>query len=400
MKKILIVINTLGHAGAETALITLLSHLPEKSPKVFLYVLTGQGELVKQLPEEVKLLNRSYRDCSVLSRHGKLCLAGRVLHSLLVRGTWMKLLPYLLSGLSDMVKKGRIQPDKLFWRALSDGGERIDDRYDMAVAFLEGGSAYYVADHVNAGKKVAFLHVDYDKAGYTRTLDRDCYLAYDKIFAVSNEVKDGFVRVYPECEGKTEIFHNILDVEAIRDKAETGEGFRDQFQGKRILTVGRLTSQKALEISVEAMSLLKKRGENVRWYVLGEGNRRRLLEDKIHRLGLEEDFLLPGAVENPYPYMRQADLYVHASRFEGKSIAIQEAQILGKTILVSDCSGSREQVENGVDGVMCPLTAEDICANVQRLLHDRETCMRLGAAAASRKFADSSEIKKLLELVE
>lgn len=400
MKKILIVINTLGHAGAETALITLLSHLSGKEVEVSLYVLTGQGELVKQLPGEVKLLNRSYRDCSVLSRHGKFCLAGRVIRSLLVRATGIKLFPYLLLGLSDMLKKRKLQPDKLFWRALSDGGERIDDRYDMAVAFLEGGSAYYVADHVNAAKKVAFLHVDYEKAGYTRALDRDCYLAYDKIFTVSNEVRDIFLKVYPECEGKTEIFHNILDVKAIRNKAEKGEGFRDHFQGKRILTVGRLTSQKALDISVDAMFLLKKRGENVRWYVLGEGNQRKFLEDKIHRLGLEEDFLLPGAVENPYPYMKQADLYVHASRFEGKSIAIQEAQILGKPILVSDCSGSREQVENGVDGMMCSLTAKDICANVQKLLYDKETCMRLGTAAARREFADGSEIKKLLELVE
>lgn len=399
MKKILIVINTLGHAGAETALLTLLSRLPAREWEVSLYVLAGQGELARQLPGEVKLLNRTYRDCPVYGRRGKLCLAGRVLRALFVRGTGIRLAPYLLRGLAGMMRKGRVQPDKLCWRVLSDGGQRISDRYDLAAAFLEGGSAYYVADHVRAAKKVAFLHVDYEQAGYTRELDRDCYLAYDKIFAVSGGVRDGFVKVYPECEGKTEIFHNILDVEAIRRKAEEGEGFADGFRGKRILTVGRLTSQKALEISVEAMALLKKRGEHVRWYVLGEGDQRRFLEDRIRRLGLQEDFCLPGAVENPYPYMKQADLYVQASRFEGKSIAIQEAQILGKAILVSDCCGSREQVEDGVDGRICSLTAEGICEGVQGLLQDEEACRRLGQAAAQRKVADGTELEKLFELV-
>lgn len=400
MKKMLFVINTMGHAGAETALLELLRHLNQEQYEISLYVLLGQGELVHELPEHVELLNKRYDDCSVLSKEGKRHLTGQVFKAMLSRGTVFRLLPYLFRNLGAMLGRGQILPDKLLWRVLSDGGERFETRYDLAVSFLEGGSAYYVADHVKAEKKAVFLHVDYERAGYTRALDRNCYLKYDKIFTVSDEVKASFLKVYPECEARTDIFHNLVNQELIRSKSKLPGGFTDEFDGIRILTVGRLTAQKAFEVSIEAMKLLKDRKEHVRWYVLGEGDRRSFLEERIRQLGLKEDFLLLGAVDNPYPYMAQADIYVHASRFEGKSIAIQEAQTLGKAILVSDCSGNREQVVHNVDGMMCSLTPEGICRGVQELLQDEEKRRRLGAAAAEKKFAGEAEIDKLLSLTE
>lgn len=177
-------------------------------------------------------------------------------------------------------------------------------------------------------------------------------------------------------------------------------GFSDQYEGARILTVGRLTAQKAYEVSVEAMKLLKEKGVRARWYVLGEGEQRESLEERIKRLDLEGDFILLGAVSNPYPYIRQADLYVHASRFEGKSIAIQEAQTLGKTILVSDCSGNREQVEHNVDGLLCSLTPAGISDGIIELLEDKEKSRQLGAAAAEKKQTDESEVHKLLSMIQ
>lgn len=399
MKKLLFVINTLGQAGAETALLELLRHLDAKEYEVSLYVLTGQGELAHDLPEHVKLLNKRYSAVSVLCKEGKAQLRKTSLRAMFTRGTVFKLFPYMLRNSLAMLSKKQILPDKLLWRVLSDGGEHFEEHYDLAVAFIEGGSTYYVADHVNADKKAAFYHTDYKRAGYTRALDKDCYLKFDKIFAVSDEVRNTFLKIYPECEKRTEIFHNMLNVSAIQKKADLKGGFEDSFDGKRILTVGRLTAAKALEVSIDAMKLLKDEGVHARWYVLGEGDRRMALEEQIKALHLEEDFLLLGAVKNPYPYMKQADLYVHASRFEGKSIAIQEAQILGKPMLVSDCSGNREQVIPGVDGEMCNLEAEELCRRIKELLQDEDRCRRLGRAASEKKFTDESELDKLLCLM-
>ena len=107
-----------------------------------------------------------------------------------------------------------------------------------------------------------------------------------------------------------------------------------------------------------------------------------MLEKKIAQLGLQKDFLLLGAVENPYPYYAQADIYVHATRFEGKSIAVQEAQTLGCAILVSDTDGNREQVKDGYDGAVCSLNAVSICHAVERLLSDDELRKTYGKRAA------------------
>lgn len=398
MKKLLFVINTLGQAGAETALLNLLRQIDPKQYDISLYVLMGQGEMVSELPGNVKLLNNSFCESPVLSAEGRRLMVRRVLTAAFRRGTIFRLMPYLIRHFFSMAAKRQIQADKLLWRLLSDGGQRFSEEYDLAVAYLEGGSAYYVADHVRAGRKAAFVHVDYGQAGYNRKLDKDCYLKFDRVFAVSDEVKISFDKVYPECVESSFVFHNLLDVEGIRRKAAMQGGFEDDFQGIRLLTVGRLTTQKAYDVAMEAMSLLKRKGEQVRWYVLGEGNQRSLLEEKREKLGLEEDFLLPGAVKNPYPYFAQADIYVHATRFEGKSIAIQEAQILGKAILVSDCSGNREQVTQGVDGLLCELTPEGICEGIQRLIHDPELRSRLGRKAGERSFGDREELEKLLKL--
>ena len=155
--------------------------------------------------------------------------------------------------------------------------------------------------------------------------------------------------------------------------------------------------QKAFEVSIKACKLLKDGGKNIRWYVLGEGDQRKKLETLITELGLEKDFLLMGATDNPYPYIKQADLYVHCSRFEGKSIAVQEAQILGKPIIVSDCSGNREQVVSDVDGLICQFRSRSIAEAIKELLNDEEKRNHLARNAAEKNKNDGEEISRLLE---
>jgi glycosyltransferase involved in cell wall biosynthesis len=298
-----------------------------------------------------------------------------------------------------MLGKRKISPDKLLWRVVSDGAELLNEHFDLAVAYLEGGSAYYVMDHVQADKKAVFIHIDYIRAGYTRALDKNCYTRFDKIFPVSEEVKHQFLKVYPECKNRTETFFNIVNQEEIRRKAKLPGGFADEFDGIQILTVGRLTPQKAYDVSVEAMKRLKDKGVKARWYVLGEGEERKKLEEQIERLGLQEDFILVGAVSNPFPYYAQTDLYVHATRYEGKSIAIQEAQTLGCPILVSDCSGNREQVTDGVDGRMCALTPEAVCDTIVDMIEHEEERKKYGENAAKKQFSYGHQIELLLSLM-
>lgn len=402
-KKILFVINTMGQGGAEMALLELLRRLDAEEYDIALLVLLGQGELIDRLPSYVRLLNKEYDSTSVLTAEGRRHLARHMLKTMLSRGAVFRGLPYLIKQLFIMVKNKRFLADKLLWRVAAMGAPKIKEGFDLAVAFLEGGSAYYVADYVDAETKAGFIHIDYVQAGYTRSLDRDCYTRFKKVFCVSEEVREVFATVYPEVSG--EVFHNLISRGRIREMAEEPGGFSDDFDGVRILTVGRLNAQKGLEVSIRALKLLKEAGVRARWYVLGEGDERTRLEACIREQGLEEDFLLPGTVSNPYPYFAQADIYVHATRYEGKSIAIQEAQILGCAVLVSDCSGNREQVEDGVDGLLCEFAEASVRDGILRLLREEGLRERLGKRAAEKlgmedEMKNEREIGRLLSLME
>lgn len=399
MKKILFVINTLGHAGAETALVELLNVLEKDEYEISLYVIMGQGEMLKRVPKEVKLLNTSFSETSVLSAKGKNAMIRTVCRSFVKNGHILRKMRYAGHLYKDMRKKKRILPDKILWRILSDGSERFEESYDLAVAYLEGAATYYVADHVKAKKKAAFVHIDYESSGYTKEMDRDCYQKMDRIFTVSDEVKKHFLKVYPQYEKKTEVFHNIINQEKIKKLAEDGKGFQDHYEGIRLLTVGRLNYQKAYDIAIEAMKIVKDAGYQARWYVLGEGSERQMLEKRIEELGLKEDFLMPGSVSNPFPYFKQTDIYVHATRFEGKSIAIQEAQTLGCAIIASDCNGNREQITDGEDGLLCELTPEGIAEKIILLIENIELRREIGDHAKEKKIEYREDIQKLLRMM-
>lgn len=398
-KKLLFVISSFSRAGAETALLELLWKLDSERFEISLFVLMSQGELALELPPYVNLLNTDYDTTSVLSPVGRRKLMKRALRFLCARGTAIRLIPYAFRNLWDMCRRGSFNAGMLIGRVLSEGAPRWNEEYDLAVGYLEGCSTYYVADHVKADKKVAFLHTNYIMNGYTRKQDLDCYRKMDKIFAVSESVKSCFLKIYPEHEHKLEIFHNMLNISEIHRKSRLFGGFTDGYSGTRLLTVGRLAAPKVLDISIKAMKLLKDAGGQFRWYVLGEGEQRSYLERKIRALGLTEDFVLCGAVDNPYPYFVQADLYVHASRYEGSSVSIREAQVLECVILASDCSGNRETVSDGIDGKLCSLTPEGIRDGILWLMEHPEERAKYAKAAGRKRQDQSTGVDKLLSLV-
>lgn len=398
-KKILFTINTMGQAGAEKAMIELMKVLDPSLYEIDLYVMIPRGEMFTILPNYVNILNPSYDTNRLLGKEGRRFLYKTTIKALWYHGNFLTHAPFMIKNICQQKARGKLQLEKLFYPILSDGAKPLKQTYDLAIAFLEGASAYYVADHVKAKKKVAFIHIDYQMAGYTPYMDRHCFDRFDRIYAVSNEVKEKFLQVYPQHKDKSFIFHNIINEKEIKRAAEKGSGFQDDFTGMRILTVGRLHPQKAYPIAIEAQALLKQRGLNVRWYVLGEGSQRVALEKLINELHLQKDFILLGAVKNPYPYYKECDLYVHATAFEGKSIAIEEAQVLGKAILASDCTGNREQIQSGIDGELVALDVEAIANAIQRLYRHPSLRVRYAKQALQKHFDYEKDVANLLHLM-
>lgn len=395
MKTILFITNTMGRAGAETAMVELMRRLDGRAD-LSLLSLIPCGEMYDALPKSVHILNPRRRSCSVHTAAGRRYIAGRFLLAGLRHASLPRNIPYLLKNLTAQLKKKRVQPDKLCWRVFCDGAPRLKASYDLAVAFLEGGATYYAARHAKARKKYAFVHIDYPGAGYTPSLDAGCYAAIERIFAVSNEVGARFLSVYPDCGAKVSLFENLLDAERIRTLSLQSGGFTDGFAGRRLLSVGRLTAQKAYDIAILACRRMVDAGADIRWYVLGEGSERKRLEKQIAELGLEERFILLGFADNPYPYIRQSDIFMQTTLFEGKSIAVEEAQILGKPIIASDCTGNREQIVSGVDGLLVSLTPEAISTAVLELLAAPGLSERFAAAAAVKRSKSSCTLDSFL----
>ena len=205
--------------------------------------------------------------------------------------------------------------------------------------------------------------------------------------------QEAFLSAYPECKDRTKVLYNLIDRDRIVKKAKEPGGFSDGFDGFRILTVGRLVPEKAHDIKIRAMEILKRARKGFRWYVLGEGKLRKKLENQIRRAGLEKDFILLGTVNNPFPYYAQCDLYVHGTYLEGKSVAIEEAQILGCAILVSDYSGVQEQVRDGIDGEVCKLDPGILAEKILNFADHPKKREAYGLAAAKRERANAFSLQ-------
>lgn len=387
----------MGQAGAEKAMVEFMKVLDQETYAIDLYVMIPRGEMFLQVPKHVQVINKHVDTRTLLGKEGQRFLCKTIGKALVYHANGITKLPFMIKNISHQRKRGKVQLEKLFYPILSDGTPALTKHYDMAIAYLEGAAAYFVANNVQADKKVGFIHIDYQMAGYTPFIDRNCYDTFDWIYTVSQEVKEKFLGVYPKYGRKTSVFHNIINEKEIKEKALEGKGFQDDFQGMRILTVGRLHPQKAYPIAIEAMALIQKANKPIRWYVLGEGNQREELEKLIQEYQVEKDFILLGAKPNPYPYYKECDLYVHATAFEGKSIAIEEAQVLGKPILASDCTGNREQIISGVDGELVALQAQTIADAILRLYEQPEVRKQYAKQAGLKQFEYEKDVAHLLQ---
>ena len=395
--------NTMGRAGAERALIALIHTLPREKYDISLQVLINRGEVFKEVPPHVHILVKHPDTRSVLSAGGRVKLFFTAVRSFFYHGNGFRLWNYMIKNLRLQIKRKQIQPDKLLWRLIAYGTKPPGTAYDLAVAYLEGGSTYYLADLVSAKKKAAFIHIDYKKAGYHRGLDLHAYDKIDRIFSVSEEAGQSFLKVYPEHKEKLFLFRNIIDRKRIERKSliplQENDPFLTSKAAYKLLTVGRLHYQKGYDIAISALELLRRHGYDIDWFVLGEGPLEKELRKQIREAGLTKHFHLLGSKANPYPYYRACDIYVHATRFEGKSIAIEEAQVLGKAIIASDCTGNREQIIHEKNGILVPLTKEEIAAAILSLLNHPQKREAFEAASKNTDLLHKEDMTAFLSLL-
>jgi glycosyltransferase involved in cell wall biosynthesis len=183
------------------------------------------------------------------------------------------------------------------------------------------------------------------------------YLWADNIIAVSNDVKDDLTRIAKIPPDLIQVIYNPIITRDLQDKSETPleHPWFKEGEPPVVLAVGRLTDQKAFDVLIRAFSLVR-RNHPAHLLILGEGENRPALQSLIYLLGLDLDVDLMGFVQNPYPYMAHASLFVLPSRWEGLPTVLVEALYLGIPIVATDCpGGSREILKGGQFGRLVPV---------------------------------------------
>src|SRR5699024_1884006 len=115
----------------------------------------------------------------------------------------------------------------------------------------------------------------------------------------------------------------------------------------------------------------------IRWYLIGYGGDEVMIREKIRETGMENHVIILGKKSNPYPYMAACDVYVQPSRYEGKCVAVQEAQALGKPVIITAYPTAASQLRDGVDGVIVPQDNEGCAAGIAEVLKKPQTLERL-----------------------
>ncbi len=191
---------------------------------------------------------------------------------------------------------------------------------------------------------------------------------------------------------------NIINPRLINLLSESGTGFQDSFSGYRILTIGRLDYQKGYDYAIEACKRLYDDKLNIRWYVIGAGPELAQLKNMVIENELEDSFVFLGQKSNPYPYIKQCDIYVQPSRWEGKSIAIDEAKVLYKPIITTNYPTVGCQIEHQVNGIIVEMSSLGVYFGIKSLITNANIGHELSKNLREENLNNSREIDKLYRI--
>lgn len=397
MKKVLFVIESLVCAGAEKSLVTLLNLIDYSKYSVDLQLFSYGGEFESMLPAEVNLLpSLPFFDATGESLKSALT---RRLSAHELRILWRRL---RYSAALRTGKYNNSQKAVLFWHNTHNCFETVEQEYDVAIAYAQGSPTFYVVDCVKAKKKFAWVNSCYALNGWFQRFATKKYGAFDKIVCVSDANEAFFHKYFPTLDQKTTIIRDINDGALIEKMSsmETSAAADMAGDGYKILTIGRLAVQKGYDIALEACKILKERGARFIWYVLGRGTLEEEIRAAIKEKGLEKHFILLGTRANPYPYIRQADVYVQTSRFEGFGLAIAEARMLNTPVVTTRFDAVYAQMIEGENGLVTDVNAQAVADGIQRLLDDKELYDHIVAFQKTEAKGNYEEILKFYALME
>ena len=389
-------VNHMGIGGVEKTLLSLLSTIDYKKYSVDLLLINKSGQLIPYIPKNVNVISLDIPTHLYEKLfYGRVCLLKSYLRDMKFKKT-INIFCEIILNLCKNQNQKRISLYEEAERILPD----FLQEYDIALDFMgyASFSTFYIAKKVSAEVKATWLHSELSKSNTTLQEYYKIYQCYDKFFGVSQTCVEEFKKEFPIFESKTEVFYNLISSNLIINMAKEGKKFNDNFNGLRILTVGRLAPEKGYDIAVKVLKELISEGYNVKWYVLGEGPEYNNILNLVKDNNLEKKFILLGADPNPYGYMNNCDIYVQPSRYEGYSTTTNEARILCKPVITTDVSGAREQFIHDVTGLIVKCEISSIKKSIIELIKNEEKRYYLSKNLSKLKIDNEDEVKKLYRL--
>lgn len=238
------------------------------------------------------------------------------------------------------------------------------------------------------------------------SLMRLTYPQADHIVTVSRDAGDALAKIIGVATDRVDAIYNATLVDEVFEKSEEQPDhpwFEDDSTAV-VLGVGRLKPQKDFKSLIRAFGQVRAKGDDVRLVILGEGDQRSTLKSLANDLGIADSIDLHGFVDNPYAFMRNADVFVLSSRYEGMPNVLVEAASLGTPVVATDCpSGPRELLNNGEGGELIPVGDIDAMADAitYQLNHPEKARERLnGIQDNLAEFRPERTVERYLELVE
>lgn len=391
MKKLLFVIMHLKMGGAERSLVNLLNEIDYKEYSVDLLLIKREGELIAQLPKSVNIIETPYELRALFSNRIEK-----------IRGIKY----FIIRGCSILYSEiyGKIKPGDncaVRWNGFYDKAiPMLGREYDVAISYLAGPSMFYVANKVNAKKKIVFIHSDYVASGAVigKKTDMPYFEKYDLIPTISEQCRNSLVKEFPDMADKFVVVPNITSTRLI--EVRSSRFAPEEYKGKRniICSIGRLNNAKGFDMAVQAAALLKSKRFAFDWFIIGEGEERRGLQEIITKNKLEDCFFLLGIRDNPYPYMKNADIVVQSSRYEGKSMVLDEAKILAKPIVATNYTTVRDQLTDE-EGLIVEMTPEGIANGIQKMLENESLRKKFSKYLKQRDYGNTNEMQKFYDIL-
>lgn len=366
MKKLLFVLKDMNIGGVEKAFLSLLSEIDQNEFDVTLLLLKRNGGFIKMVPSWVNItILEGYQEIDSLLNNPPLSEIKKVFNN--------REYIYGIELLIGYIYYKLVGDNSLFYHYVFKNVPNLEEKYDIAISYTSIilYITYFVKNKVHADTKIGWIHFDVNKIKVNKKTLYNIHKKFNKIYIVSRDTYNNFIKMFPKLKEKCEIKYNTISKDNII-KLSNKEVSDMDYTGLKILTLGRLSKEKGQDMIPSIAFKLKENGILFKWYLIGDGALNKQLYKDISSRGLDNEVIILGSRDNPYPYLRAADIYVQTSRYEGYCTTTAEAKCLNKVVLTTNVAGMKEQFINQETGSIVEASIDELYKELVELINNKK----------------------------